>query len=175
MLASALRLPSRGTQAGLAVLCGESGLVGMGGCLGGGALVWGGAPAELGWPQCGAGAEQEAGCVSVPLPHLYQCHPSLAPVPVPCLLSRKIPVLQLPAHMQETAFPVLEAAFLCVTALPILICSLGLGTWTCFSRLPLGWHPHQIQVGSTLVFSHSCPHPHYAPVMTVLRGASTLG
>lgn len=67
--------------------------------------------------------------MGVPLPQPYQSHPSLVPAPAPCLLSRNIPVLQLPIFTQEAAFPFLEAAFLYATAFPMLISSPGSGTW----------------------------------------------
>lgn len=67
--------------------------------------------------------------------------------------------LQLPVLTQEAAFPILEAAFLYTTALPMLICSLGWGAWTSPSRLCLDWHPRQAQCGqhSSVFPSPSCP------------------
>lgn len=45
-----------------------------------------------GWGGHSRGQKEKAVCMSVLLPQFYQCHPSLAPAPLLCLLARGIPV-----------------------------------------------------------------------------------
>lgn len=153
MLASALRLPSRGTQAGPGrATWGEQAAGGAAG------HCWGdqghGEGLQQSWaPGPGRG---RGGSTCASLPQLCQCHPSLAPVPVPGASLG----LQLPVLTQEEAFPILEATFLHTTALAMLICSRGWGTWTSPLRLPLDWHPHQAQGGR-----HSSVFPSLSPCL----------
>jgi len=137
MLASALRLPSRGTQEGP----GRSvrGQLAARGVMGG----FGRARVRSGGQEQSGGQRAWACC----------CPSSASVVPVwPQLLCHVLGpgvslCLQLPMLSQEAAFPVLKAAFLYTPALPMLICSLDWGTWKPPSRLPLDWHPCQAQGG----------------------------
>lgn len=93
--------------------------------------------------------------MGVLLPQLYHYHPGLPPAPVPCLLSKSIPVPPAARAHSEAAFPILEAAFLYTIALPMLIWSLCWGSWRSPLRLPIDEHPCQAQSGNTPVSSLS--------------------
>lgn len=115
-------------------------------------------------------------CVGLLLPQLCRWRPSLAPVPVPCLLARGIPVPPAAcAHSGSNisdfggCFPLYHspAHANLLSGLGYLEMTLKGNPWTGIPTKP--------KVGSTPVSSHPCPHAHHAPVMTVLRGVSMLG
>lgn len=173
MLASALRHPSWGTQAGPGHAAWGEQAAGdaVAGCWVGGVGAWGRRHCEVSgraglqdWGGHSGGQKEKATCVSVLLPQLYQCHPSLTPAPVLCLLARSIPVPSAACTYSESSISSFGGCFPFYHSPARANLLSGLGySWTGIRAKP--------RVGSSPLSSH----PHQVPVESVLKGDSIRG